>query len=313
MKDVAILIAVPLFALTLFAEWLYFKIKNKASEKFDFSDTITNLNLGLGSHIVSMIYGVLFLIMYDYIQTNYSLFKPAGWLWLPVIIVAYDFVYYWAHRWGHEWNIFWGAHVVHHQSEKYNLSVALRQPWFHNLIAFPLFSMFPFIGFETKVFFTAGVFVTLYQYWIHTEAIRKMPRWFEYVFNTPSHHRVHHGVNPKYIDKNYGAVFILWDRIFKTFEPEAEQPVYGITAPYTSLNPFKANYYYFAEVFQLSKSISGWWKKFRLLFMAPGSFKHTSAVNQINIIPKNMQVQRKPLTMLAKFYILFQFALMVMG
>lgn len=313
MKDIAILIAIPFFVLTLLAEYLYFRFKKQAGEKFEFADTLTNLSLGLGSHIASMIYGFIFIVLYDYFYTNFSFFQVNSWLWLPVVIVAYDFVYYWAHRWGHEWNVFWGAHVVHHQSKKYNLSVALRQPWFHNLIAFPLFSMFPFIGIETKVFFAAGVFVTLYQYWIHTEVIRKMPHWFEFIFNTPSHHRVHHATNPQYIDKNYAAVFIIWDRVFNTFEPEMEQPIYGITTPYTSLNPFKANFYYFLDIIKSARTKPGVWHKLRLLFMPPASLSHTEKLQPVATPTTGREHKHHLLSPTMKIYLLFQFALLVVG
>ncbi|MCS6935602.1 MAG: sterol desaturase family protein [Chitinophagales bacterium] len=313
MKDFAFLLAIPVFVITLLAEWLYFKLKRQVREKFDFADTITNLTLGVGSHVFTMIYGVIFVYLYEHFRANYRLFNLSGWGWLPVVIVLFDFVYYWAHRWGHEWNIFWGAHVVHHQSERYNLSVALRQPWFHNLIAFPLFSMFPFIGFDTAVFFTASVIVTLYQYWIHTEAIRKMPAWFEFIFNTPSHHRVHHGRNAKYIDKNYAAVFIVWDRIFGTFEPETEKPQYGITVPFKSYNPFWANIYFYLNLFKVSAQQKGLLNRLKLLFLRPDSLY---ADEPSEVTRSNEGYNEKPgvpLHPLRKVYILFQFTMLVLG
>jgi sterol desaturase/sphingolipid hydroxylase (fatty acid hydroxylase superfamily) len=128
-----------------------------------------------------------------------------------------DMLYYWFHRYSHEINAFWGAHVVHHQSEEYNLSVALRQSAFQGFISAIFYFPLAILGFDPVAFAILGTFQTLYQFWIHTEAIQKMPVWFEFVFNTPSHHRVHHGRNPEYIDKNHGGTLIIFDRLNQNF------------------------------------------------------------------------------------------------
>ena len=160
------------------------------------------------------------------------------WAW-PVAFVFDDFKYYWVHRAGHRIRWMWAAHVNHHSSQHYNLSTALRQTWtgtftFGLLFALPLV----LIGFHPLMLAIVGGFNLIYQFWIHTEAIRRMPRWFEAVMNTPSHHRVHHATNPRYLDRNYAGVFIVWDRIFGTFEPERddEQIRYGIVKQLGSFN-----------------------------------------------------------------------------
>ncbi|MEM7039936.1 MAG: sterol desaturase family protein, partial [Bacteroidota bacterium] len=182
----------------------------------------------------------------------------------------FDFFFYWAHRWSHEINFFWAAHVVHHSSEDYNLSVALRQSWWHNLIAFFIFMPLPVLGFDPLIFFLAAGLHTIYQFWIHTQAVGKLHPWIEYVMNTPSHHRVHHGRNPKYIDKNHGGVFIIWDRLFGTFQAEEEAPTYGITTPLNSLNPAWANLHYYAEMWGNMRKMRFWKDRWKMLWAKPG-------------------------------------------
>jgi sterol desaturase/sphingolipid hydroxylase (fatty acid hydroxylase superfamily) len=155
--------------------------------------------------------------------------------WVALMLV-WDFAFYWMHRAEHEVRLLWASHVTHHSSEHYNLSTALRQTWTpypEHLFLLPL----AWLGFEpTMVIATFGLNL-VYQFWIHTEAIDRLPRWFEAVLNTPSHHRVHHGSNPRYLDRNYGGVLIVWDRLFGTFEPETEPVVYGLTKNIHSFRP----------------------------------------------------------------------------
>jgi alkylglycerol monooxygenase len=169
-------------------------------------------------------------------------------------------------------NFFWGAHVVHHQSEEYNLSVALRQPWFHSLISFFIFLPIPFLGFDPVIFGLAAGLQTLYQFWIHTRAIGKLPSVIEYFLNTPSHHRVHHAVNPQYIDKNHAGVFMMWDRMFGTFkaEEDTEEIVYGITTPFKSWNPVWANWHYYQEMIDKATLMKSWRDKLHMLYARPG-------------------------------------------
>ena len=166
-----------------------------------------------------------------------------GWAWWawPVCFVLDDLKYYWVHRFGHRSRWFWASHVNHHSSQHYNLSTALRQTWTG---AFTLGFVFALplvlLGFHPVMIAICGGFNLIYQFWIHTEAIGKMPGWFEAVFNTPSHHRVHHATNPRYLDRNYAGVFIVWDKLFGTFEaerPRDEEPIrYGIVKQLGSFN-----------------------------------------------------------------------------
>jgi len=269
MEPLYILFAIPFFFLAIGLEYAYGRRKGRAFYRFN--DAITNLNIGIGSQVFSLFQKFVLLGAYTFVYEHFAIIRQPQTVWSFVLcLVIFDMFYYWAHRWSHAWNFLWGAHVVHHSSEDYNLSVALRQSWFHNLLAFFIFLPIPLLGFDPMIFFAAGAVITLYQFWIHTEAIDRMPRWFEWVFNSPSHHRVHHGVNPEYIDKNHAAIFIIWDRLFGTFQEEGVKPTYGITRPLRSWNPGWANLHYYAEMAAAMKRMSRWRDKLYLIVAKPG-------------------------------------------
>jgi sterol desaturase/sphingolipid hydroxylase (fatty acid hydroxylase superfamily) len=166
---------------------------------------------------------------------------------LIAAMVLWDFLYYWDHRWMHRVRLLWANHVTHHSSRRYNLSTALRQPW-SSLVTAWVFLPMPLLGFTAAQTRRAGQLNLLYQYWIHTEAIERLPALAERVLNTPSHHRVHHGANRQYIDRNYGGILILWDRLFGTFEPELRRVRYGLTKNIATYNPVRIAYHEFAAV-----------------------------------------------------------------
>lgn len=271
MHPAYILLAIPFFFLLMGIEALYSWLKKK--DYYRLNDSITNLVIGIGNQAFNLLFkGMIFAIMV-WIQQHYGFFKiPNTWWSFLICLVLFDFLFYWAHRWGHEVNLFWGAHSVHHQSEEYNLSVALRQSWFHNLLAFFVFIPIPLLGFDVLTFGAAAGVHTLYQFWIHTKAIGKMPRWVEYIFNTPSHHRVHHAIDPAYIDKNHGGLLIIFDRMFGTFaeEVEGKEIHYGITTQLKSWNPAWANIHYYVEMFQKATQMKTWKDKFKIIFARPG-------------------------------------------
>lgn len=301
-----ILLAIPFFFISMGIElWYGFR---KGFKWYNFEDTITNLNLGIGSQAVGVISKLLVLGTYMYLYDNWRLISlPENAWWVVLLaLVLFDYIYYWAHRLGHEWNYMWGAHIVHHQSREYNLSVALRQSWIHNLLSFFMFLPLALIGIPPLVLIGVSAFVTLYQYWIHTKAIKKLPRWIEYVFNTPSHHRVHHATNPQYIDKNYAATFILWDRLHNTFQEEVEEPVYGITKPFNSLNPVWANMHYYKEMWQGMKLEKGLYNKFMVIFRGPEYLGKL-----LNEPIENPKVVQAGLSV--KLYVLLQFIILLGG
>lgn len=270
MHPAYMLLVIPFFFIAMGIEWLYAYSRQK--DWYRLNDSMNNLVIGLGQQLWSLLSKAFLLGVYLVFYDNYSFFQiPATWWSFILCLIVFDFFFYWAHRWGHQVNIFWAAHSVHHQSEEYNLSVALRQSWFHNILAFVIFLPIPLMGFDPKIFGAAAIVHTLYQFPIHTKAIGKLHPWIEYWFNTPSHHRVHHAINPKYIDKNHAGVFMIWDRLFGTFkEEEADDKIYyGITTQLKSWNPVWANTHYFVEMFQKAKAMK-WADKFKVIFAAPG-------------------------------------------
>lgn len=229
--------AVPGFILLILLE--IFWARRVKPDGYEARDTLTSLGMGLGSTVVGALEAAAMLALYFW-AWQYRLFE-IGWQWWAwtLCFVLDDLCYYWVHRAGHRIRWMWASHVNHHSSQHYNLSTALRQSWTGTLAVNFLFRMpLLLIGFHPMmILFCAGLNL-IYQFWFHTEAIDKCPRWFEAVFNTPSHHRVHHATNPLYLDRNYAGVFIVWDRLFGTFQRELEgvQIHYGLVRQLGSFN-----------------------------------------------------------------------------
>ncbi len=184
-------------------------------------------------------------------------------------MIVWDFLYYWNHRWMHEVRLFWADHVAHHSGRRYNLSTALRQTWSGVLTTWVYWPM-SLLGYRYSTFLKARQLNLLYQYWIHTEAIDRLPEPIEKIFNTPSHHRVHHGANKQYIDKNYGGILIIWDRFFKTFEPEIRQVQYGLTKNIRTNNPVKMAYGEFVNIAKDVVSADNLNDRLKYVFAGPG-------------------------------------------
>jgi sterol desaturase/sphingolipid hydroxylase (fatty acid hydroxylase superfamily) len=233
--------AIPAFILLLIVEMVVALRRDRS--RYEARDTLTSLLLGTGSQVASALVGGMVVAMAVWLH-QYRLFdigigfKTWWWAWILCFFLD-DLAYYVFHRSAHRVRWFWASHVIHHSSQHYNLSTALRQTWTGFLSLGFLFRLPLFlIGFPpAMVFFCAGLNL-IYQFWIHTEAIKRLPKWFEAVMNTPSHHRVHHGVNPRYLDANYAGVFIIWDRMFGSFVAERDdEPVrYGIVKQLGSFN-----------------------------------------------------------------------------
>jgi sterol desaturase/sphingolipid hydroxylase (fatty acid hydroxylase superfamily) len=185
------------------------------------------------------------------LYANFRIFTVpfAWWAWILLLFIE-DLVYYWFHRISHENRFFWASHVVHHSSQKYNLSTALRQTWSGGFLAFVFWLPLPLLGFHPVMILAQMSISLIYQYWIHTELIKKMPHWFELIFNTPSHHRVHHATNPQYLDRNHAGIFIFWDKWFGSFEPEVEKPTYGLVKNISSFNPLYVAFHEWIAMFK---------------------------------------------------------------
>ncbi|GAA4438030.1 sterol desaturase family protein [Ravibacter arvi] len=249
MKDIVIY-AIPVFILSLTMEVLYYRKIGGHHDHYGAKDTAGSLTMGIGNVITGFFSKAIVLaaLVGAY---QFRLFEPdrSSWIYWVSIFFADDFSYYWFHRSSHKVRYFWASHVVHHSSVFYNLGTALRQTWTGNFTGSFLFYLWmPLVGFHPLDVVLMQSVSLLYQYWIHTEVIRRMPAWFEFIFNTPSHHRVHHGSDVKYLDKNHGGILIIWDRMFGTFKSEEERPNYGLTTNLESYNPLVIAFHEWREI-----------------------------------------------------------------
>lgn len=261
------IIAIPIFALLIAIE-TYFSVRKE--NNYDNKDVWTNIALGFGSVAWGALFGLVTSIFYIgiYDVSPYKMPLDTWWSWTILLFID-DFLYYWFHRFSHEVRFLWNFHVVHHSSNQYNLSVAVRQSWFSPIAHWIFYLPAALLGFPLWAFTTMHGINLIYQFWIHTKTIKKMPRLFEFIFNTPSHHRVHHGVNEQYLDKNYAGIFIVWDRIFGTFVEESEEVRYGIIKPLGSYNWFWINTHGWVEMWQAMKERKTLLGKLRCVFASP--------------------------------------------
>jgi sterol desaturase/sphingolipid hydroxylase (fatty acid hydroxylase superfamily) len=309
-------LSIPVFFLLIGIELLIDRIRK--TNYYRFNDAVTNLSCGIGSQLSGIFLKLLTFGAYVYIYNHFSLFKgqiPFIWWSIVILFVAVDFFYYWFHRLAHEISVLWGSHIVHHQSEEYNLTVALRQAWLQGAFSWVFYIPLAFIGFEPLMFATIASFQTLYQFWIHTKFINKMHPAIEYVFNTPSHHRVHHGVNPQYIDKNHGGTLIIFDRLFGTFQLEEEEVVYGITKQPKSWNPIWVNFEYWIDLFAKVFRVKHLNNKLKMLFGSPGwKPKELGGVEGSKpVSPANFNKYDTETPLSLNLYVLFHFALVLLG
>jgi sterol desaturase/sphingolipid hydroxylase (fatty acid hydroxylase superfamily) len=269
-------LAVPLFIAAILAELLWIRIRGVGG-RYETRDALTSLIMGAGNVASGLVLGFLtwgfFMFLWE--VTPLDLGTSVGVI--ALCFVLDDLRYYWVHRFGHRIRWVWASHVNHHSSQHYNLTTALRQTWtgtftFMMVVRAPLI----LLGFHPALVLFCGGLNLIYQFWIHTEAIGRMPRWFEAVMNTPSHHRVHHGRNPRYLDANYAGVFIIWDKIFGTFVPELEEekPDYGLVQNLGTFNPLRVAFHEWFAVFRdVFQPGLGW--KTRLMYaVAPPGWSH---------------------------------------
>jgi len=264
-----IVASIPLFFILIGIEIAAARILEK--KVYRLPDSIADLGCGMIEQLLGVLAKGSLFAAYLGIYANARLFElsETSWLVFGVCFVAVDFLYYWFHRMSHEIGAFWAAHSVHHQSEEYNLSVALRQGAFQGFISWVYYLPLALLGFPPTVFLTCSALNTLYQFWIHTRLIGKLGP-IEWIFNTPSHHRVHHGRNPRYIDRNHAGVLIVWDRMFGTFVPETDEPVYGVVKPLASFNPLWANFAGWADLARVSRSATNLRDRVMPFAAAPG-------------------------------------------
>lgn len=273
METKLITYAIPVFFLLIGIELLYSILSKK--RLYRLHDSISDLSTGVGNQIAGLFFRGVTIAAYIYLYENVRLFEfrfetplQAGMAWISAFLL-YDFCYYWMHRYSHEWNLLWAGHVVHHSSEEYNLTVALRQPAFHGLFTWVFYLPLAVVGIDPAFFIIHGQINLIYQFWIHTRAVPKLG-FLEWFLNTPSHHRVHHGRNPRYIDKNHGGTLIIWDRLFGTFQEEDEEVAYGLVKPLRSWNPVWANLHHFYDVLHFCWHAPSWKDRLQVWFRPPG-------------------------------------------
>jgi alkylglycerol monooxygenase len=269
MKVDLIVLAIPVFILLIALELVIARVQER--QLYRLSDTINDLSCGMISQLFEALMKTALFAGYLFLYERARVAEipaSAAWAWVACFL-GVDFLYYWFHRLSHEVNAFWAAHVVHHQSEDYNLAVALRQGTFQSAFSWVFYLPLAVIGFPPLMFLTVSSLDTLYQFWIHTRVIGRLGP-LEWVLNTPSHHRVHHGRNPLYIDRNHAGTLIVWDRMFGTFQEEREEAVFGITTPLRSWNPVWANLHYWVELFGKAKRTARWSDKVRMFLKPPG-------------------------------------------
>ena len=264
--------AIPFFVLLLVAEYASFRHLGDDHDLvgYDLRDTRTSLTMGLGNVIINVAWKAVVVVVFAalYELTPLRLDPGDWWVWV-LLFFADDLSYYWFHRVSHESRVFWASHVVHHSSQHYNLSTALRQTWVP-MTYFPFWLWMPLVGFPVWMVLLAQAWSLIYQFWIHTERVRRLPRPLEYVLNTPSHHRVHHGSNDVYLDKNYGGILIIWDRLFGTFTQEGERVRYGLTKNIRTFNPVRVAFHEYIAMWEDLKSARTLGDRARVLFKGPG-------------------------------------------
>lgn len=264
-----IALSVPIFFVLIGIELLI--ARRQGIRVYRFDDSVTDMACGTGQQIVGVFLKGLLFGGYAYLYEHYRLVTFADTSVVPWLIAFFgvDFAYYWWHRASHEVAFMWAVHVVHHQSEDYNLAVALRQAWFSGLSSWIFYAPLALLGVPVIPFVTIYAFSTLYQYWIHTRLLGTLGP-VEWVFNTASHHRVHHGRDDKYLDKNYAATLIVWDRLFGSFKKEEEEPKYGVVHPYASWNPVWANFELWKQLAEKARSTPRLADKIRVYLKPPG-------------------------------------------
>ncbi|MCH4899811.1 sterol desaturase family protein [Pseudomonas sp. B707] len=266
-----ILYAVPFFFVLMAAELIADRWRGVSNYRL--ADAVNSISTGVLSTTTGLLTKGVGLVTYAFALEHLALVRlPADSVWVWVFaFVCYDFCYYWLHRMGHERNILWAAHSVHHQSEDYNLSTALRQTSTGFLLSWIFYLPMAVLGVPLLVFVSVAALNLLYQFWVHTRHIPKLG-WFEWCFVTPSNHRAHHAQNALYMDRNYGGVFIIWDRLFGSFQEEDdnEPVIFGVTTPLASWNPLWANLQFYVQLWDDARRAERTWDKIRIWFMRTG-------------------------------------------
>jgi sterol desaturase/sphingolipid hydroxylase (fatty acid hydroxylase superfamily) len=310
-----ILYAVPFFLVLIALELVADRWRGVSNYRL--ADALNSISTGVLSTTTGLLTKGVGLLTYAFALDHLALLRlPADRVWVWVFaFVLYDFCYYWLHRMGHERNILWAAHSVHHQSEEYNLSTALRQTSTGFLLGWIFYLPMAVLGVPLLVFVSVAALNLLYQFWVHTRHIPKLG-WFEWFFVTPSNHRAHHAQNALYMDRNYGGVFIIWDRLFGSFQEEDdnEPVIFGVTTPLASWNPVWANVQFYAQLWADARRAESTWDKLRIWFMRTG-WRPADVAARYPMNKPDLSQFRKfevPLDGRQQLYVLLQFCVYIM-
>ena len=263
--------AIPVFVVCLALEAVSFRFLPDDEERgYELRDAATSVSMGLGNVVINIGWKLVVLAAFAaaYLVTPIRLPLDSPWTWVALFL-AEDLVYYWYHRTHHTVRILWASHVVHHSSQFYNLSTALRQTW-TPMTGLPYWLPLAFLGFSPWMILLQQSVSLLYQFFLHTERVDRLWRPVEQVFNTPSHHRVHHGANAQYLDRNYGGILIVWDRLFGSFEAEGDRVVYGLTKNIETFNPVRVATHEYAAIWGDLRRAASWRDRMGYLFRGPG-------------------------------------------
>lgn len=303
--------AAPAFFIFLYLEYQYAKYK-KREKIFKYESSVSNTTIGIAERLLNLFVTVAFYDLFVWVYENYALFDiPNVWYMWVFLLLAADFVWYWYHRLGHEINIFWAAHIVHHQSEEFNLSAAARITTIQAMIRTVFWCALPLLGFQPMMVMVILVVHGMYSFFTHTQVI-KAPKWLEYIFITPSLHGVHHASDEKYLDKNYGDVFVFWDKMFGTFQQEEEKPKYGLTHPIGSYSFLWQHFHYYLEIYEAVRRQKDFRNKLKIIFGSP-SVMNQDIRSQLEKKFFQKNTNREALQPIFKKYINVQMFLVTFG
>ncbi|GLF98698.1 sterol desaturase family protein [Streptomyces yaizuensis] len=273
-----VLWSIPAFTLLTALEWAVIRRHSDdigdsggpgGAAGYDTRDAATSIGMGVGSVLFDLLWKIPIVAVYTAVHELTPARIPFLWWTLALTLLAQDFLYYWSHRSHHVVRILWACHVVHHSSRRFNLTTALRQPW-TGLTVWPFYLPLIALGTHPAMVALCSSVNLVYQFWVHTERIGRLPRPFEYVLNTPSHHRVHHASQGGYLDRNFGGILIIWDRLFGTFVPETAPPVYGLTKNIDTYNPLRVATHEYVAIARDLRAADGWRQRAGHLLRGPG-------------------------------------------
>ncbi|MFB7937224.1 sterol desaturase family protein [Streptomyces sp. NPDC056049] len=265
-----VLWSIPAFVLLTAVEIVSYRFRpDEAEAGYETKDAATSIGMGLGSLAFDALWKIPIVAIYAAVHELTPLRVPVLWWTIPLMLLAQDFFYYWSHRGHHVIRVLWASHVVHHSSRRFNLSTALRQPW-TGFTSWPFYLPMIALGVHPAAVAFCSSVSLVYQFWIHTERVDRLPRPFEYVLNTPSHHRVHHASQGGYLDRNFGGILIVWDRLFGSWAGENERPVYGLTKNIETYNPLRVATHEYASIARDVRAARDWRERAGRVLRGPG-------------------------------------------